>query len=1080
MLNSLIYLIRRYETTDVKSLVLLCGFLLALRAGLALRPLYGQAPTAKSAAGFQLVDNFEGLTVGALNNQNGWHATSGVTVASDPANAANRVLVASIGNFQAYKALPTAIAADTSTGTLHFRLRRNGHIDGFAGASALAAPQDWSSFETQFGGQSAQAANEFVARDGAQADVLSNNFSDQTWYCVWLVTNNASDNYQVYVKGGAYAQPTQLNAAGKTLFSFRNGGSAPLLTFLTRVSSKSQGSLYLDDIYVDPTSQNLALPGNDCNSTSTDTTPPVVNWTSPVGNTAVYNVACAATVPLEVTATDVSGVNRVEFSRWDAVNSVTVPLSIDTTPPYQSSIDVCSLNMEWNEIDAHAFDNFGNEAIVNIWIYRTQPPPSAGFDAWPQSGPAPLTSSMHIVSLENINSCAWDYGDGTTGTSCAAYHDHIYTTAGTYTVKLTVSGPGGSNSTTRSNYISVTGIAAQFSATAYSVAESAGVVNIQVSLNAASGNVVSINYATANGTATAGSDYTTQSGTLTFNPGETVKTFSVPIMDDAVDEPDETVNLILSNPTNAMLGTPVNATLTILDNDNSLPPPPTVNFSANPTSGNKPLTVNFTDQSTGSITGWSWNFGDSGTSTQQTASHIYNNAGDYTVVLTVSGPGGSNTKTQTNYIHVSEPAQPPTADFSANPLSGNKPLTVNFMDRSTGNITSWSWNFGDGNTSTEQNPSHTYNNAGDYPVALTVSGPGGANTKTQANYIHVSEPVQPPTANFSANPLSGDKPLTVNFSDQSGGNITSWSWNFGDGATSTQQNPSHIYNAMGDYTVALSVSGPGGSNTKTVPNYIHVSEPLGLSVPTLNAIVNSEQDGNYVIAWPSIANVASYELQEQLNNGNWNTIYRGSATSYQLTSKTAGTWCYHIRSNNSSNNSAWSVPQCTTVTIPATAPSLALPDHVLALPGSTVVLPIRYTANGNNVFALLFSINYDQTKLRFNPIDSNGDGIPDAVQFSNVFPAGFITSVSFDANDTNAELDFIITDFSATPRVIPSANLVSITLEVLAASPVGVDAPVGFATASFGGTGGDIPGATDDGSVFVTDRLPFYLPLIRR
>lgn len=995
MLNSLIYLIRRYETTSVKSLVLLCGFLLALRAGLSLRPLYGQAPTAKSAAGFQLVDNFEGLTLGALNNQNGWHATSGVTVASDPANAANRVLVASIGNFQAYKALPTAIAADASTGTLHFRLRRNGHIDGFAGASALAAPQDWSSFETQFGGQSAQAANEFVVRDGAQADVLSNNFSDQTWYCVWLVTNNTSDNYQVYVKGGAYAQTTQLNAAGKTLFSFRNGGSAPLSTFLTRVSSKSQGSLYLDDIYVDPTSQNLALPGNDCNSTSTDTTPPVVNWTSPVGNNGVYNVACAASVPLEVTATDVSGVNRVEFSRWDAVNSVTIPLSIDNTPPYQSSIDVCSLNMEWNEIDAHAFDNFGNEAIVNIWIYRIQPPPSAEFDAWPQSGSAPLTSSMHIVSIENINSCEWDYGDGTTGTSCAAYHDHIYTTAGTYTVKLTVSGPGGSDTKTRSNYISVTGITAQFSATAYSVAESAGVANIQVSLNDASGNVVSINYAAANGTATAGSDYTTQSGTLTFSPGETVKTFSVPILDDAVDEPDETVNLILSNPTNATLGTPTDATLTILDNDNPLPPTPTANFSANPTSGNKPLTVNFTDQSTGSITGWSWNFGDSGTSTQQTPSHIYNNAGDYTVVLTVSGPGGSNTKTQTNYIHV-------------------------------------------------------------------------------------SDPVQPPTANFSANPLSGDKPLTVNFRDQSGGNITSWSWNFGDGATSTQQNPSHIYNAMGDYTVVLSVSGPDGSNTKTAPNYIHVSEPLGLSVPTLNAIVNSEQDGNYIIAWPSIANVASYELQEQLNNGNWNTIYRGSATSYQLTSKTAGTWCYHIRSNNSSNNSEWSVPQCTTVAIPATAPSLALPDHVFALRGSTVVLPLHYTANGNNVSALLFSINYDQTKLRFNPIDSNGDGIPDAVQFSNVFPAGFITSVSFDANDTNAELDFIITDFSATPRAIPSANLVYITLEVLAASPVGVDAPVGFATASFGGTGGDIPGATDDGSVFVTDKLPFYLPLIRR
>lgn len=86
-------------------------------------------------------------------------------------------------------------------------------------------------------------------------------------------------------------------------------------------------------------------------------------------------------------------------------------------------------------------------------------PPSAEFDAWPQSGSAPLSVSMHIVSTNNISSCLWEYGDGTTGTSCDPYHDHVYTSAGSYTVKLTVTGPGGSNTMTRSNYITATAAA---------------------------------------------------------------------------------------------------------------------------------------------------------------------------------------------------------------------------------------------------------------------------------------------------------------------------------------------------------------------------------------------------------------------------------------------------------------------------------------------------------------------------------------------------------------------------------------------------------------------------------------------
>jgi PKD repeat protein len=169
---------------------------------------------------------------------------------------------------------------------------------------------------------------------------------------------------------------------------------------------------------------------------------------------------------------------------------------------------------------------------------------------------------------------------------------------------------------------------------------------------------------------------------------------------------------------------------------NDIPPPPMAAFTGSPTSGTGSLTVNFTDQSTGHIRSWLWDFGDDGTSTSQNPSHTYTSPGRYTVSLTVTGAGGSDTETRTNYIYVYES---PVADFTGAPTSGTSPLTVNFTDQSTGDVTSWSWNFGDDGTSTLQNPSHEYTAAGDYTVSLTVSGPGGSDTETKTNYISVSD-----------------------------------------------------------------------------------------------------------------------------------------------------------------------------------------------------------------------------------------------------------------------------------------------------------------------------------------------------
>ena len=165
---------------------------------------------------------------------------------------------------------------------------------------------------------------------------------------------------------------------------------------------------------------------------------------------------------------------------------------------------------------------------------------------------------------------------------------------------------------------------------------------------------------------------------------------------------------------------------------------PTASFTGSPTSGTAPLAVTFTDSSTGDITNRFWNFGDSVTSntTATTMNHTYA-AGTYNVTLTVSGLGGSNTSTQSNYIVA---VNPPVARFTASPISGTEPLTVMFTDVSTGSSPlSLSWDFGDStttNTSGGASFGHSYV-AGTYTVTLTASNQAGTSTFISNNVIQV-------------------------------------------------------------------------------------------------------------------------------------------------------------------------------------------------------------------------------------------------------------------------------------------------------------------------------------------------------
>ena len=232
----------------------------------------------------------------------------------------------------------------------------------------------------------------------------------------------------------------------------------------------------------------------------------------------------------------------------------------------------------------------------------------------------------------------------------------------------------------------------------------------------------------------------------------------------------------------------------------------------------------------------------------------WNNLGDYFFesgqsykVTITSQPGPSSTCADAvRFVRIEEP---PIADFTADSFSGQAPLTIQFADTSTGTVNDWEWDFDNNGKvdSTDQNPSYTYNTAGSYTVKLTVSGPGGSHEKTKADYINVSEPAQPPVAEFTADPVSGTAPLTVQFTDESSGDITEWAWDFNNDGTvdSTDQNPSYTYNTAGSYIVKLTVLGPGGSHQETKASYITVTEPAAQDL----IIDNRDPETSYTGTW---------------------------------------------------------------------------------------------------------------------------------------------------------------------------------------------------------------------------------------
>ena len=207
---------------------------------------------------------------------------------------------------------------------------------------------------------------------------------------------------------------------------------------------------------------------------------------------------------------------------------------------------------------------------------------------------------------------------------------------------------------------------------------------------------------------------------------------------------------------------------------------------------------------------------------------------------TTTAPTSTQTTVETTVASSTQTAAVPW--FNAAPLSGAAPLSVQFTDASTVTPTAWEWFFGDGTTGYVQNPSHTYSDPGTYSVSMRAVMNGMTYTATRTDLITVSAAQTTTTttittttttsassstveAAFYGLPRAGTAPFTVSFTDTSTGSPTSWEWDFGDGGSSTLENPTHTYEEPGTYTVTLTVSAVDGSDELKFPNYIMVVTP---------------------------------------------------------------------------------------------------------------------------------------------------------------------------------------------------------------------------------------------------------------
>ncbi|OFY31786.1 MAG: hypothetical protein A2X01_12640, partial [Bacteroidetes bacterium GWF2_35_48] len=474
-----------------------------------------------------------------------------------------------------------------------------------------------------------------------------------------------------------------------------------------------------------------------------------------------------------------------------------------------------------------AINAFGDDTLIRTDYITVNPSGTAPF--------ANFTASQIVITAGNSidftdnsanipTSWEWTFDGGTPSISSDQNPAGIvFNTPGTYTIVLTASNAFGSNTKTKTAYITV------------NPAGSAPVANFTADVTTITAGG-SINF-------TDNSTNTPTTWTWTFNGG-TPSSSSDQNPSGIVFSSPGTYTIVLTA-TNAFGSNTKTKTAYVIVNPAGYPP--VANFTANVTSIPAGGSVDFTDNSTNTPTSWDWTFngGTPSTSSDQSPNGIvFNTPGTYTIVLTATNAFGSNTKTRTEYITVTPAGSAPIANFTANNTVITAGGSVNFTDNSSNTPTGWAWTFSGGTPSTSdvQNPTGiVFSAAGTYDVTLVATNAYGSNTKIKTDYIIVNPAGTAPVAGFTANQTSIYEGGTIQFYDTSLYYPTSWVWTFNGGtpATSNVQDPSVVYNTAGTYDVTLVAVNSFGDNTLVQTGYI--------TVTSSSTLVNDDCSGAIVL-----------------------------------------------------------------------------------------------------------------------------------------------------------------------------------------------------------------------------------------
>ena len=420
---------------------------------------------------------------------------------------------------------------------------------------------------------------------------------------------------------------------------------------------------------------------------------------------------------------------------------------------------------------------------------------NAGFDYYYTNicqSPAPVNFVNASQSATTINTYNWNFGDGQTANTSSP--THTFESKGTYQVNLIAKNKSGCADTTIQS-ITIGKAGADFTYT-----------------NVCANSAVQF---------TDASSAVPTSSAWTFGDGTTSKVISPT----HVYAMPGTYTVTLQADFGSCIGS-ITKKITVVTR-------PHASFTASSSGVCKvPYPVTFTNNTTGADT-YQWLFGDGKISTDKSTNimHTYTEGFYDVTLIATAGTGCSDTSIQTNVVKLG----PPQIDSIQNlPIKGCIPQAVTPIPFITTAepIVKYSWDFGDGTASTEENPQHIYTKVGSYTVSLIVfTSSGCSDTFVTANAAKIGIA---PKAAFSANPLNTCALISVNFRDSTQGDVTNWLWKFGDGGESNLKNTTHHYLDTGWFSVTLISSNLECKDSVTIDKYVYIKAPVALYQSSFN------------------------------------------------------------------------------------------------------------------------------------------------------------------------------------------------------------------------------------------------------